>query len=55
MCVGGGGGAGVGGGAGQATHGKGARYPGLSCPREISCPGLVWGLGQDKLLTPAKT
>ena len=54
MCVGGGEGAG----AGQAAHGKGARYPGLSCPKiprvilppGDKLPGFGVGLGQDKLL-----
>ena len=47
MCVWGGGG---GAGAGQAAHGKGARYPGLSCPPGDKLPGFGVGLGQDKLL-----
>ena len=51
MCGGGGRGRGKGSGAEQAALGKGARYPGLSCPREISGPGLVWGLGKINCYT----
>ena len=44
-----GGGGGVGG-VRQAAQGKPGVSPGLSCPRETSCPGFGVGLGQDKLL-----